>query len=136
MADAGTVAVLLPCAFYILRETQLPPVDIIRDYHLPLAISTDLNPGSSPVASVLLSMNMACTFFHLTPLEALRGVTINAAIALGLGKSIGTLRNGKQADLAVWDINHPAELAYWAGLNPCVGVIKNGVVSDSFTLLR
>lgn len=118
MADAGTVAVLLPGAFYTLRETRLPPVDALRKAGVAMAIATDCNPGSSPLTSLLLGMNMACTLFRLTPEEALAGVTREAAKALGLGHSIGTLEAGKKADLSVWNVKSPAELAYRVGFNP------------------
>jgi imidazolonepropionase len=127
MAAAGTVAVLLPGAFYFLRETKLPPVQALRDNGVPIAISTDCNPGSSPLTSLLLAMNMACTLFRLTPEEALAGVTCHAARALGLADTHGTLEAGKVCDLAIWDVAEPAALAYAMGANPCVGVVKGGV---------
>ena len=111
LADKSTVAVLLPGAFYILRETQLPPVAALREHGIPMAIATDANPGSSPLYSILFTMNMACTLFGLTPTEALRGVTINAAKALGLDDRIGSLQSGKQADVAIWDVDKPALLS-------------------------
>jgi len=117
MADAGTVAVLLPGAFYTLRETQSPPVALLRQHKVPIAIATDCNPGSSPVTSLLLIMNMACTLFRLTPEEALLGVTRNAAKALGISDR-GTVAPGMQADLALWDVKHPSELSYRIGFNP------------------
>ena len=117
MARAGTVAVLLPGAFYTLRETQAPPVEALRDHGVPMALATDANPGSSPLTSLLLAMNMGCTLFRLTPEEALCGVTVNAARALGLTDT-GTIAPGQRADLAVWDVNEPAELAYRIGFNP------------------
>ncbi len=117
LAAAGTVAVLLPGAFYALRETQMPPVQTLRDHQVPIAIATVCNPGSSPLASLLLTMNMACTLFRLTPEEALAGVTANAARALGLTDR-GALRPGLRADLAIWSIKEPAELAYRIGFNP------------------
>jgi imidazolonepropionase len=117
MAAAGTVAVLLPGAFYTLRETQAPPVDLLRKAGVPIAIATDCNPGSSPLTSLLLTMNMACTLFRLTPEEALAGVTRNAARALGL-TDCGQIAPGMRADLAVWDVESPAELAYRIGFNP------------------
>ena len=128
LARSGTVAVLLPGAFYILKETQLPPVDLLRRYRVPIAVATDANPGSSPVLSLLLMLNMACTLFSLTTEEALAGVTRNAAQALGLLDDRGTLETGKRADFVIWDIEHPAELAYMIGSNPCVGIIKDGRV--------
>lgn len=118
MAASGSVAVLLPGAFYTLRETQMPPVQALREAGVPIAIATDGNPGSSPLFSPLLTMNMACTLFRLTPEEALKGLTKNAAKALGLGADLGTLEPGKTADLAIWDVAHPAELAYRIGFNP------------------
>ena len=114
MAKAGTVAVLLPGAFYALRETRLPPIDALRSSGVPMAIATDCNPGTSPLLSLRLAANMACTLFRLTPEEALRGVTVNAARALGLADR-GTLAVGKRADLAVWNVRQPAELCYWIG---------------------
>ena len=128
MAEAGTVAVLLPGAFYFLRETRLPPIDAFRKAAVPMALATDCNPGSSPIASILTILNMACTLFHLTPEEALAGVTRQGARALGLGDSHGTLEVGKAADLAIWDIEGPGELAYAIGINPLRAVIKDGVV--------
>jgi imidazolonepropionase len=114
MAEAGTVAVLLPGAFYALRETRLPPIDGLREQGVPIAVATDCNPGTSPLLSLRLAANMACTLFRLTPEEALRGVTVNAARALGLADR-GTLAVGQRADLAVWDVRQPAELCYWIG---------------------
>jgi imidazolonepropionase len=118
MAQAGTVAVLLPGAFYTLGETQAPPVAGLRKAAVPIAIATDCNPGSSPLASPLTAMNMACILFALTPEEALIGMTRNAALALGIDALTGTLEVGKRADLAIWDVEHPAELAYGIGMNP------------------
>ncbi len=118
MASAGTVAVLLPGAFYFLRETQMPPVALLREAGVPIAVATDCNPGSSPLASPLLAMNMACTLFRLTPREALAGFTRNAARALGLEAEIGSIEPGKRAEIAVWDAAGPAELAYRIGFNP------------------
>lgn len=126
MAAAGTVAVLLPGAFYFLHETRKPPVDWFRQYRVPIAVATDCNPGSSPCTSLLLMLNMACTLFGLTPTEALSGVTRNAAIALGLGADIGSLSPGLRADFALWQIAHPGELAYAFGANPCVSVVRGG----------
>ena len=128
LAKAGTVAVLLPGAFYYLRETQLPPIDLFREHGVGIALATDCNPGSSPVTSLLLMLNMACTLFRLTPAEALAGVTREAARALGLQDRIGTLEPGKAADFALWDIGRPGELAYPAGFNPCRAVVKGGTV--------
>jgi len=117
LAGAGSVAVLLPGAFYTLRETQVPPVQAFRDADVPMAVATDLNPGSSPLGSLLLAMNMACTLFRLTPEEALAGTTRHAAKALGL-RDRGEIRAGLRADLAVWDVGMPAELSYRIGTNP------------------
>lgn len=118
MASSGTVAVLLPGAFYTLRETRLPPIDRLREAGVPIALATDCNPGSSPVASPLAILNMACTLFRLTPEEALAGMTRHGARALGMEDETGTVEAGKKADLAVWRIDHPSELAYFLGLNP------------------
>lgn len=123
MADAGTVAVLLPGAFYLLRETQLPPIDALRRHGVTMALASDLNPGTSPALSLRLMLNMACTAFRLTPEEALAGVTLNAARALGLAERSGSLEAGKLADFVAWDIQRPAELAYWLG-----GTLPNRVV--------
>jgi imidazolonepropionase len=134
MAAAGTVAVLLPGAFYTLRETTLPPVGLFRQHGVPIAIATDSNPGSSPATSILLMLNMACTLFRMTPEEALAGVTRNAARALGMQATHGTLAEGKVADFCVWDIADPAELAYRIGFNPlarCVRAGKTGHVENS-----
>lgn len=128
MAEAGTVATLLPGAFYCLRETQVPPIDAFRRAGVPMAVATDCNPGSAPVTSLLLMLSMACTLFRLTPEEALAGVTRNAARALGLQDSRGTLEAGKLADLCVWDIEEPAELAYRIGYNPLAYAVKDGRV--------
>lgn len=117
MVAAGTVAVILPGAFYTLRETRMPPIDLLRKHAVPMAVATDMNPGSSPMASLLLAMNMACTLFRMTPAEALAGATTHAARALGLPDR-GTLAIGQTADLAIWNANHPAELAYRIGFNP------------------
>lgn len=124
VAESGTVAVLLPGAFYTLRETKLPPVAALRAAGVPIAIATDANPGSSPLFSPLLTMNMACTLFRLTPEEALAGFTKNAARALGLSHHSGTLEAGKSADLAIWDVEHPAELSYRIGFNPLFKTVK------------
>lgn len=118
MAKSGTVAVLLPGAYYILHETKLPPIDLLRRHGVGIAISTDCNPGTSPVTSILLMLSMACTLFRLTPAEALAGVTRQAARALGRAESVGSLEVGKMADFVVWDIERPASLAYQVGLNP------------------
>ena len=126
LAAAGTVAVLLPGAFYMLRETKLPPIELFRRHGVPMAVSTDCNPGTSPAVSLLLMLNMACTLFRLTPQEALAGVTRNAAQALGMAGTHGTLEPGKAADLAVWDVGDPAELCYWLGANPCAAAVRGG----------
>ncbi|MFC5740977.1 imidazolonepropionase [Dyella tabacisoli] len=114
MAAAGTVAVLLPGAFYALRETKLPPIDLLRKHGVAMAVATDCNPGTSPLLSLRLAVGMACTLFRLTPEEALRGATVHAARALGLDDR-GTLEVGKRADLAIWQVRHPAEMCYWIG---------------------
>jgi imidazolonepropionase len=116
MAKAGTVAVLLPGAFYALQETRKPPVQMLRDHNVPIAIATDCNPGTSPLLSPTLAMNMACTLFGLTPDEALAGMTVNAAKALGLDDEVGSISVGKAADLCVWRLENLAELGYWIGL--------------------
>jgi imidazolonepropionase len=126
MAKAGTVAVLLPGAFYMLKETHKPPVALLREQGVPIAIASDCNPGTSPVNSLLLMLNMGCLLFGLTPEEALAGVTKNAARALGLSE-VGTLEVGKIADMAIWDITHPVELSYRLGYNPCLGTVKQGI---------
>jgi imidazolonepropionase len=127
MAGAGTVAVLLPGAFYFLSETRLPPVQGLRDARVRVAVATDCNPGTSPLTSILLAMNMACTLFRLTPHEALAGTTINAAHALGLQSEVGSLEVGKRADFVLWDIERPVDLCYSIGFNPCRTVVKRGV---------
>ena len=118
MARAGTVAVMLPGAYYFLRDTRVPPMELFRRLGVPLAVATDSNPGSCPMTSLLLAMNMASTLFRMTPEEALAGATRNAARALGRADEVGTLETGKRCDLAVWDIGHPAELAYGIAVNP------------------
>ncbi len=127
MAAAGTVAVLLPGAFYFLRETRLPPMDALRKHGVAIAIASDLNPGTSPALSVRLMLNMACTLFRMTPEEALAGATLNAAKALGLGASHGSLEAGKVADFVAWDIERPADLAYWLGGELNKRVVRHGV---------
>ncbi len=117
LAKAGTTAVILPGAFYTLREKQMPPIEALRRHGVPMALATDCNPGSSPMTSLLLAVNMGCTLFRMTPEEALCGITVNAASALGL-KDCGTIAVGQRADLAIWNIEHPAELAYRIGFNP------------------
>ncbi len=127
LAENNTVAVLLPGAFYCLRETRLPPIEALRRHGVPIAIASDSNPGSSPVGSLLLMLNMACTLFRLTPEESLAGVTIHAAQALGLAGRVGSLEPGKQADMVLWDAADPAELRYRIGGNPCRRVMRRGV---------
>ncbi|MBC7500398.1 MAG: imidazolonepropionase [Herminiimonas sp.] len=128
MKKSDTVAVLLPGAFYFLREKQLPPIDLLRQHGVPIAISTDSNPGTAPTTSLLLMLNMACTLFRMTVAEALTGVTKHAAHALGKSELHGALDVGRAADFAVWSIESPAELAYWSGFNPCQSVVRGGVV--------
>jgi imidazolonepropionase len=125
MAEAGTVAVLLPGAFHVLRETKLPPVEALREHGVAIAVSTDLNPGTSPLLSLRMAMSLACTLFRLTPEEALRGTTVHAARALGLGDR-GRLATGLRADLAVWNIAEPAELCYWLGAGGAQRVYAGG----------
>ena len=127
MAQAGSVAVLLPGAFYFLRETKLPPMDSLRRHGVPMAVSTDCNPGTSPCTSLLLMLNMACTLFRLTPEEALAGVTRHAAQALGLTDR-GVLASGMRADFVLWDVTHPAQLAYSLGANPHIQTVFEGQV--------
>ena len=127
MRAAGSVAVLLPGAYYFLRETQAPPVALLREHGVPIALASDHNPGSSPGLSLLLMLQMGCTLFRLTPLEALRAVTVNGARALGLADR-GRLRAGLRADFVVWDLQHPNEMAYWFGHNPCRQVIAGGAL--------
>ena len=126
MAAAGTVAVLLPGAFYFLRETQLPPMQALRQHGVKIAIASDLNPGTSPALSLRLMMNMACTLFRMTPEEALAGVTLHAATALGMGETHGSLAPGKVADFVAWNIDRPADLAYWLGGDLDKRVVRNG----------
>ncbi len=126
MRVSGSVAVLLPGAYYFLRETQLPPIAQLRTQEVPIALASDHNPGSSPGLSLLLMANMACTLFRMTPLEAVTGITTHAARALGLTDR-GRLVTGMRADFAVWDLEHPNELAYWFGRNPCRRVIAAGL---------
>ncbi len=126
LAEAGTVAVLLPGAFYLLRETQAPPVNLLRASDVPMAIATDCNPGSSPLTSLRLAMNMAATLFGMSVEECLRGVTVDAARALGMQSETGTLEAGKACDLAIWDVEAPAEVVYWLGGNPLHRRIRSG----------
>ncbi len=125
MAGTGTVAVMLPAAFYFLRETRVPPITLFRQHNVPMAVASDVNPGSSPVVSLLAAMHMAATLFRMTPMEILRGVTVNAARALGL-QDRGVIRAGARADLCVWDVETPAELCYWLGGVRPSQVIFNG----------
>lgn len=126
LAKSGSVAVLLPGAFYFLQEKQIPPIAMLRQHHVPIAIATDCNPGTSPVTSLLLMLNMACTLFKLTPEEAMLGVTRNAAKALGILATHGTIEKNKAAEFVVWDIKHPEELIYYIGLNPLYERITSG----------
>ena len=125
MAAHGTVAVLLPGAFHVLRETRLPPLDLLREHHVPMAVATDCNPGTSPLLSLRQAMQLACTHFRLTPEEALRGATVNAAKALGLHDR-GVLRAGMRADFVLWNAVRPAELCYWLGGGLAQGVFAGG----------
>jgi len=125
MAANGTVAVLLPGAFHVLRETRLPPLDEFRAQGVPMAVATDCNPGTSPLQSLRLAMSLACTHFRLTPEEALRGATVNAARALGL-QDCGVLRVGSRADFVHWSVKQPAELCYWLGGHPVQSVYAAG----------
>ncbi|OAJ48171.1 imidazolonepropionase [Pseudomonas marginalis] len=127
MAASGTVAVLLPGAFYFLRETQLPPMEALRKHGVKIAIASDLNPGTSPALSVRLMLNMACTLFRMTPEEALAGATQHAATALGMGDTHGSLEVGKVADFVAWQIDRPADLAYWLGGELDKRVVRHGV---------
>ncbi len=126
MQKSGMTAVLLPGAFYFLRETQLPPIELLRQYQVPMAIATDANPGTSPIHNIHLMLNMACTLFKLTPSEALAGITCYGAKALGLTASKGQLAVGFDADIALWNINQPAELCYQFGVNPLTALYQNG----------
>lgn len=126
MARSGTVAVLLPGAYYFVRETRLPPIAALRTHHVPIALATDCNPGTAPLTSLLAVMNLAATLFRLTVDECLAGVTCNAARALGLANECGALEVGKWCDLAIWDIERPAELVYWLGRNPLHARIWRG----------
>lgn len=128
MNQSGTTAVLLPGAFYFLRETKKPPVALFRKHDVPIAIASDCNPGTSPILSMPLVLNMACTLFDLTPEEAFLGATFHAAKALGIQNEIGSLAVGKRADLAIWDVSHPNEITYYLGGDPCVGIVKNGLI--------
>jgi imidazolonepropionase len=133
MRAAGSVAVLLPGAFYMLRETRLPPIAALRAAGVPMAVSTDHNPGTSPALSLPLMAHMACSFFRLTPLEAVQGITVHAARALGLADR-GRLAPGQRADFALWALRHPNELGYWFGFNPCRGTVVGGRAHGEFAL--
>lgn len=126
LAQSGTVAVLLPGAFYLLREKQYPPVELLKQYGVPIALSTDLNPGTSPMLSLRLVMNMGCTLFALTPEQALASVTIHAAKALGIEAQYGSLELGKKADFIAWQVEHPAEISYWLGGDLSKRIIRHG----------
>jgi imidazolonepropionase len=128
LSNSDTVAVLLPGAFYFLRETQLPPIELLRQHHVPMAIATDFNPGTSPFADLTMMMNMGCTLFGLTPEETLRGVTCNAAKALGHETTRGQVSLGFDGDLVIWDITHPAELSYQIGVPQIVDRIVDGAL--------
>jgi imidazolonepropionase len=130
MASAGTVAVLLPTAYFTLRQTNPPPIALLRNAGVPMAVATDSNPGTSPCTSILLAMSMACTLFGLTPEEALAGATRNGARALGVLDEVGTIEVGKRADLAFWHIGQPAELCYGLGCNPSAAVMYRGKIRD------
>lgn len=130
MKASGTVAVLLPGAFYFLRENQLPPIELLRRYEIPMAIATDSNPGTSPVTSLLLMLNMACTLFRLTVPEVLQGVTTQAAKALGQSDRHGSLAVGRAADFVIWDVDSLSELAYRFGSNPCSSIVRGGATLD------
>lgn len=130
MAAAGTVAVLLPGAFYYLREKQKPPVELFRKHGVPMALATDCNPGSSPIVSPHLILNMACTLFGFTPEEALAGMTREGARALGLGDEIGSLEIGKSAEMVIWSIEHPADLSYWLGTNYASTKVFKGIIQN------
>jgi imidazolonepropionase len=131
MAAAGTVAVLLPTAYFTLRQTTPPPIALLREAGVPLAVATDSNPGTSPCTSILLALSMGCTLFGLTPEEALAGATRNAARALGILEDVGTIEVGKRADLAFWRIERPAQLCYGLGANPCAAVMYRGKIRDA-----
>ncbi|WP_395825280.1 imidazolonepropionase [Collimonas sp.] len=129
MQHSGTVAVLLPGAYYFVRETRQPPLDLLRRYGIPMALATDSNPGTSPTTSLLLMLNMACTLFRMTVAEVLQGVTIHAAQAIGQSARHGLLEPGRAADFVVWSVDSLAELAYWSGLNPCRIVVRGGCIT-------
>jgi len=130
LAQSGTVAMLLPGAFYFLRETQKPPIELLRQHKVPMALATDINPGTSPFADLTLMMNMGCTLFGLTPEESLRGVTCHAAKALGYGESRGQIATGFDADIAIWNIDHPADLSYQVGVPRLYARIVDGAICN------
>jgi imidazolonepropionase len=130
LARAGTVAVLLPGAYYFLRDTHVPPIPLLRRHGVPMAVATDCNPGTSPTTHLPLMMNMACVLFRLTTSEALLGVTRNAAMALGLQETRGTVQVGKYADLCLWNVDHTAELAHAIGASPLRARLRRGVVDE------
>ncbi|MGG5572601.1 imidazolonepropionase [Vibrio diazotrophicus] len=130
LAKSGTVAMLLPGAFYFLRETQKPPIELLRQHKVPMALATDINPGTSPFADLTLMMNMGCTLFGLTPEESLRGVTCHAAKALGYGDSRGQVSVGFDADLSIWNIDHPADLSYQVGVPRLYARIVDGAICN------
>ena len=130
MARAGTVAVMLPGAYYFLRETRLPPIALLRRYQVPMAVATDCNPGTSPTTHLPLMMNMACVLFRMTPTEALLGVTRHAAQALGIGATRGTIQVGKHADLCLWDVDHTAELSHAIGASPLRVRLRRGIAHE------
>lgn len=136
MKNAGAVAVLLPGAFYFLREAKLPPIDLLRAHNVPIALATDCNPGTSPTTSLLLMLNMACTLFRLTPAEALLAVTQNGAQAVGATDRHGELAAGRFADFCVWDIESLAELGYWTGFNPIRFAVRHGAITQPSRLIR
>jgi imidazolonepropionase len=133
LSDNNTVASLLPGAFYFLKETQLPPIELLREYKVPMVLATDLNPGTSPFADLTLMMNMGCTLFGLTPEETLRGVTCHAAQAIGKSSTRGKIVEGYDADFAIWNIEHPADLSYQVGVpRLSTRIVAGELCHDSF----